>query len=169
MMKRLGKLFWFTAVLTVLACTTCIRVEILNVKVDHYLPIQWPADYQGNRAWRECLTGRDHLMRLKVRAYQVEHQLSDNTPVPDNLQAKFNAEIDAYLPWATASNQLASLLESWGLLQYLIIPVALLCAIRIAVRRRSRFELVSASIFTVLNLMCGTLMFYREYFTSLGW
>jgi hypothetical protein len=70
-------------------------------------------------------------------------------------------------PKEEARGELRELVKSYGLLQYPIV-LALIIGLPIVLRndnRRKKLHVVALG----LTVACGFLMFYRGYFTSLGW
>jgi hypothetical protein len=101
--------------------------------------------------------------------YRSDHGIPEDEPLSSAQHAEIGERLTSHTRYAQARDKLHGLVSTWGLLQYLIAPVSLLWAVVLAVLKSTlRFRLVAAAA-AVAALVCVVLMFYRGYFTSLGW
>jgi hypothetical protein len=164
-------------ILTCIVVHTCVRIEVLNARSGYYLP---RTDFgSGNPKWRvaaeKLVRLNEELMIARSRQadFQAAHpdeEISNEAafkgpPYSPAEQATIDAEVD--------HNQRNSTLRDWvggmGLLQYVLAPAALLWSLDIVISDRSRRGRVVAGLCGLLNLICIALMYYRGYWSSLGW
>jgi len=99
-----------------------------------------------------------------------------------------NAQAGYYLPrqdkvsdgsfsdgkWRVSMNssprdQLREVVESYGLMQYLLAPFLLIISVLVIAKSRSVSAKILGSVCTFVSMSAISLMFYREYLSSLGW
>ena len=164
-------------ILTCVVVHTCVRIEILNARYGYYLP---RTDFgSGNPKWRvaaDSLARRDFERSIAMERQAKFAEEHPGEPIPEHTEfigppysASQQTELEAILD----QNQRRSALYDWvrgmGLLQYALAPAALFWSVDIARIERSRSGRIAAGFAALLNLICIALMFYRGYFTSLGW
>jgi hypothetical protein len=66
-------------------------------------------------------------------------------------------------------DQLRGLVATFGLLQYPLAPLLLIFAIIVLLKSSRPWVKVGAMLSLVLSTIAMSLMFYREYYQSLGW
>jgi hypothetical protein len=69
----------------------------------------------------------------------------------------------------TPRDRLRGLVETFGLLQYVLAPLLLGVAIVVLLKSSRSWVKVGATLSLVLSVIAMSLMFYREYYQSLGW
>lgn len=150
-------------VLTLIAVHTCVRIEIYNYRMGGYLPRQEPGKWRFHSAEAER-----KMMEMRLRT-QAE---SDGVPfVLTEEQKRQLDEAEAKArPKATLDNDFHDFVELWGLLQYLVAPLATLLGFGLLIERTAtkRARKLGGLMFA-LALPCVILMFYRGYFSALGW
>ncbi len=99
-----------------------------------------------------------------------------------------NAQAGYYLPrqdknsdgsfsdgkWRVSMNnsprdQLREVVESYGLMQYLLAPLLLILSIFVIAKSKQVSAKIFASVSIFVSMAAIYLMFYREYLASLGW
>ncbi len=99
-----------------------------------------------------------------------------------------NAQAGYYLPrqdkkpdgsfsdgkWRVSMNnsprdQLREIVESYGLMQYLLAPILLMLSVFVTARSKPLWAKIIASISLLVSVAAIYLAFYREYLSSLGW
>ncbi len=146
-------------VLAGLATIVCLRIEWLNAENGYYLPRdfttdpgQWRTSAVTNETpWRERLAARDPTI-LTQPLTPSEFTEMQTTDRKSNLRDSLQATVD-----------------SWGLMQYLLLPF-LLIALPFNFRKHNRrgWRIAIGCAFIGV-IACTVLMLYRGYFTSLGW
>jgi len=66
-------------------------------------------------------------------------------------------------------DQLRGLVATFGLLQYLLAPLLLIFAIMMLLKSSRSWVKIGATLSLVVSTIAMSLMFYREYYESLGW
>jgi hypothetical protein len=66
-------------------------------------------------------------------------------------------------------DQLLGLVETFGLLQYLLAPLLLIFAIIVFLKSSRSWIKVGATLSLVVSIIAISLMLYRQYYQSLGW
>ena len=70
---------------------------------------------------------------------------------------------------AHAWNSLRGFVGTFGLMQYFFASLSFVWSLLIAMRSSNKNKKVVSTLFIVSNSICIVMMFYRGYFTSLGW
>ena len=166
---------------------TCIRIEIVNARSNGYLP---RTDLVNGRlpTWR---TAGERTVRKSVERQIAAQRLADAEANRESNVIRENNEIrDASIsseplagpPWSQAEQALIeqtlrearqhSELYDWvsgpGLWQYVLIPASLVSAGWLLTTRDRRVRAVACGC-AASSVIALVLMFYRGYFTSLGW
>jgi hypothetical protein len=161
--------------LTTIIVHTCLRIEVLNARYGYYLP---RIDFGGgNSKWRTEGTQKMLLKEFdrriayeRLRVYMDSHP---DEPVPDLERFTGPPYTREQQHSIDAENALKSELHSWvdgmGLLQYLLGPFTLVWAIVIFFADRAKATRLPSAVCVVRSVVSIGLMFYRSYFTSLGW
>jgi hypothetical protein len=66
-------------------------------------------------------------------------------------------------------DRLRALVETFGLLQYLLAPLLLIFAISVLLKSRRSWVKIGATLSLVVSTIAMSLTLYREYYQSLGW
>ena len=163
--------------LTAVVVHTCVRIEQLNAKNSYYLP---RTDFAGgNPKWRySTIKGtmyglNNEFAEERMIAFSKsrserplpEFQQFIGPPYSENEQRR----IDAKLANNSLRNELHDWVESGGLLQYLLAPVAIVWAIMIFWSQRSLFSRLLSGASAMCAAVSIGFMLYRGYLTSLGW
>jgi hypothetical protein len=164
--------------LTCVVVHTCVRIEVLNAQCGYYLP-RTDMEAGHNNKWRVAaarLIRQDcerQIALQRMAEFQNEHP---DQQLPDEATftgAPFSEAEQRLIETEVSKNRLnASFrdsVESLGLLQYLLGPAGLLWSWILFLGDRSRSSRATSATCGVLNLVSVALMFYRGYFTSLGW
>ena len=69
----------------------------------------------------------------------------------------------------TGRDQLRKVVATFGLMQYLLAPLLLALSILVVVRTKSRRAQLAGSFCCMIALLALTLMYYRGYYSSLGY
>jgi hypothetical protein len=140
------------AVLTVVAASTCVRIEWLNAQAGYYLPRAafdtgpWPT-----------VPGSDEAYRLYNAS--SDRELASRPLSPEERRAVRG--------WA-AQNALRDVVRTWGLAQYAVVPALLAISGRMLWRRPTLGALALAAACCGIAVACGWSMLYRGYLGSLG-
>jgi hypothetical protein len=105
-------------------------------------------------------------VRVEVLNFQADNYLPRSDRNPDGTLADGKWRVSGE---NSPRDQLRALVETFGLLQYLLSPLLLILAILVLLQSRRSWVKAGATISLVLSSIAMTLMFYREYFQSLGW
>ena len=157
--------FGVCVALTALAVFICVRVEVFNAQVGGLLPRRDLQDHPGNPKWRVEAT----IVVRRSREAEFRHQaeLAGKSFVLTDAQ---NREIEAAVERARVDAAFREFVSSWGLLQYVLAPFTFLLGLYLAKSRKApASHRVGAWVMTVAAAACIVLMFYRGYFSSLGW
>jgi hypothetical protein len=164
-------------ILTCIVVHTCVRIEVLNARYGAYLP---RTDFgSGNPKWRvadeKLVRLHEELMIARSRQADFEAAHPDEE-IPDETAFRGQpysptelATIDAEVDHSRRNSTLRAWVGSMGLLLYVLAPAALLWSLDIVVSDRSRGRRLFAGLCGLLNLVCIALMYYRGYWSSLGW
>jgi hypothetical protein len=162
--------------LTGIAVFICARIEYLNVKSGGVLPRQtvFPDNPYRNPKWRTAVITDRNESRWRERLRPVDEQ-GDVLSRPLTRQEEL--KIDQRIERMRTEGRLKSFVASWGLKQYLLLPVLLIwsftCvgASAIAAFNEKRLSRVSvAYLFPFLaSVVCAAFAWHRSYFGSLGW
>lgn len=143
--------------LTAIAVFICVWIEVLNAASGSYLP----RDFADGHTWREVRMTDDAVWR-EVHSYNEPAMLTRP------LTATEDAQMKREVRQGRAKNDMYLVVTTAGLLQY---PLVLLLALTLPlayVRQRYRGWRVAVGVAFGCAIGCGILMFYRGYFTSLG-
>ena len=66
-------------------------------------------------------------------------------------------------------DQLRGLVQTSGLLQYVLAPLLLILATAVSFRSRRSWARVAGALSMFVSIMAISLMLYRQYYQSLGW
>ena len=66
-------------------------------------------------------------------------------------------------------NQLRSVVQTFGLLQYVFAPLLFMLAVAVSLNARKSWMKVAGSVSVFVAVIAVWLMLYREYYQSLGW
>ena len=148
-----------TVVIAVVACSTCLRIEILNARAGGVLPNREPGE------WRAVSGG------MAARSWRTSEALgrSDPSLATRPLTPAEDRELQSAVRKAQASSDLRDVVGRWGLLQYLLVPGGLLVSLALVWKGRTRVDWRVAACCSIVLLTCGGSMLGRAYFTSLGW
>jgi hypothetical protein len=106
-------------------------------------------------------------VRIEVLNFQAGSYLPRKDRNPDGTLADGK--------WRVSSlengprDQLRGLVETFGLLQYLLAPLLLIFAIFVFLKSSRSWLKVGATLSLVLSIIAISLMLYRQYYQSLGW
>lgn len=166
--------FWTMVLLSGVAFHTCLGIEIANHRAGGILPREMPD--VANPKWRHA-HGDSEAEWRKTQAYsdrrfmtgevsrektlsQWEHKL---------LSAEERTRMNTDVAQARAENALYGLVSTWGLLQYVIAPMGLVCSFRTMFSERIRLRKAISALLASVTTISIILMFQRAYFGSLGW
>jgi hypothetical protein len=148
------------AILTLIACLICIRIEVLNHQAGGPLP-RSKKEIQGE--WRPRIPTTENSWRKS----QFRETL-DNDYLTRELSGIERLAMSKAIEQNKRTNRLIYSLRSIGLLQYFVCPLAIVVAASATVRfRRKRLVMNLAAILAV-DIVVYILMFFRAYYTSLG-
>jgi hypothetical protein len=149
---------WLVIVLTgvALAVVTCVRIEVLNAHANFYLP------RTDRGTWRTPYLTTEPRWRQRMTA-----NTGDPAWLSRPLSPAERAAMNRDLQPGIANDHLYAVVASWGLLQYPL--VAFLTATLGIMLFGHPIHRRTVAVALVLVLICGSLMLYRCYFTSLGW
>lgn len=164
--QRPGARKWCLWALTLLLAnevTTAVRIERLNHALGGILPNRERRDDGTTAKWRSdpCVTEAIWI-RMQVPRDASGQALS--------LTNADQIRMRQHIARARANNRLRTIVSTWGLLQYLLVPVtvALAWCVWILSSGRWTWRLLAIAGWVVSGL-AGVLAFHRAYFTSLGW
>lgn len=161
-MSKISRVFGALLALGVLGIAGTI--EVLNSRAGGVLPRHeyWNSDpTAGLVKWRSSfvVNEKNWLRALGPRA-------ADGTPVSRPLSPDEHARMEQDIRLAQSDNLLRAVISTAGLLQYLLVP-ALLTASLLSWRAKSNPKWVATQF--IITISAAFLMFYRGYFSSLGW
>lgn len=151
--------FFSAVAFAALAFSTCVLIEVLNVRAGGYLPATerggWRASpFTSEQRWRQ----RQSFVR------------NDPALLTRPLTTVEGADMQLAVREATANNALRDAVGSAGLAQYVIAPVGLVLAVLSAADRRlPQARRTAAVACAVASAAACGLMLYRGYFSSLRW
>lgn len=163
--------------LTAVVLHTCIRIEVLNARYNHYLPrTDWG---NGNQKWR-CAASSLLLRSLerdiandRYHRFMQTHPDESGSDPDQFLGPPYSVAEKTFIDTEMAENDLRATLLGWvssfGLLQYLLAPLAFCISIASLYFNPNVIIRLVAGSCTVFILVAIALMIYRGYFTSLGW
>ena len=165
-----------TFLLTAIVANTCLQIEILNVQNDKYLP---RTDFgNGNRKWRTAANSallkslEQQIAIERYTAFMAKHSDRPNMSPEQFFGPPYTAAEQELIDRSLARNSQESKLSSWvsslGILQYVLAPLACFSAIVMFVVDRKPAIRIAAVVCSLLSVTSIYLMFYRGYFTSLG-
>lgn len=151
-------------VLTTMAMYTCIRVEIFNVRAGGYLPRKSDADW-GISTWRTLAPSA--VRGVMEKQFRMEAELQGR---PADITPAQEAQIAKAIESAEENAAFRGFVETFGLAQYIVAPLAAILGYRLATgkKKQERARWLSPGL-AILSGICIVMMFYRGYFTSLGW
>lgn len=176
-LTKWNSLFVVCVVLAAVVLHTCVRIELLNASNDYYLPrTDWG---DGNPKWR-CSAASAHRQWLdreiandRYRRFTEGHpEESDRNP-DQFLGPPYTVVEQSLIDTAMANHKLRGDLYGWvcsfGLLQYLLAPLAFCVAlVSLCFDKRVWMRYAAAGCAISVAVAIG-LMIYRGYFASLGW
>jgi hypothetical protein len=149
--------------LSVLTAHTAVRIEVCNRRAGKFLPrtdslstgqSKWRnLPWDTNTSWVQFLGPKD----------------ADGNPVSRPLTPDERDQMRREVDHATCRNQLRSAVSTWGVIQYPAVLLQLLCSLTLLLGALSRGKKVLGAAGTILAVISAILMFYRGYFSSLGW
>jgi hypothetical protein len=153
------KTFVLLAILTLVAATTCIQIEVFNHQMGGYLPCK------ERSAWRTC--GPKAMRESMIRSWQMEAELDNTTFVLTEEHERHIAEMQRK---CVINSYFRDFVGTWGQLQYIIAPAALVASLTLVMRRRAGKGIrLAAGVAGAVAVICVVMMFYRGYFTAMGW
>ena len=104
--------------------------------------------------------------RIEVLNTQAGNYLPRKDRNPDGTFAdgKWRASLEN-----TPRDQLRSVVQTVGQLQYLLAPLLLILAVAVSLRSRKSWEKVAGAACGFVAVIAVLLMLYRGYYQSLGW
>jgi hypothetical protein len=105
-------------------------------------------------------------VRVEVLNFQAGNYLPRSDRNPDGTLADGKWRVS---PENSPRDQLRGLVATFGLMQYLLSPLLLIFAIVLLFKSRRFWDKAGAIFSMVLSTIAMSLMFYREYYQSLGW
>jgi len=155
--------FWLCAALTAIVVNTCVQIEYHNWRAGNYLQVEMRQE--PGITWRTAATGE------RAKSVFIERRRLARGATGDDLEAPPSVEeLDAFETWrqrALRENRLYWWVSTFGVFQYLLAPLALIWAAFLVLK--SRKHRIPSIVFAILALACIVIMFYRQYFQSLGW
>ena len=149
--------------LTLAISSICLRIEWLNYQAGGRLPNR---EYrngnpeEGVVKWRQSLITSEKMWRICRMRKDKNRKLTADEQI----------EMEKTVSASVANNKLRGFVSSFGLLQYLFIPITLILGIRLLVQRQKYRGKIWLSIPPIcIAIACWMIAFYRSYFTSLGW
>ena len=160
-MKR--KIIIITYIFTLAISFICFQIEWLNYQAGGRLPNR---EYrngdpeEGVVKWRESLVASEKAWRTFNLREDKNRKLTTDE----------QAEMKSAISHGISNNRLRAFVSSFGLLQYLFIPITLILGIRLLIQRQKYRGKILLSIPPIcIAIACWVIAFYRSYFTSLGW
>jgi len=105
-------------------------------------------------------------VRIEVLNFQAGSYLPRKDRNPDGTLAdgKWRVSLEN-----GPRDRLRALVETFGLLQYLLAPLLLIFAIFVLLKSRGSWVKIVATLSLVVSTIAMSLTLYREYYQSLGW
>ncbi|MEM1213734.1 MAG: hypothetical protein AAGI68_15710 [Planctomycetota bacterium] len=159
-------------VITSVAASTAIRIEWYNHAVGGFLPRPQPPSLEGNDVkWRaagpKMMEWHYRIGLAQERGLELDSVKDREALFALSLSGVQRRELSEIKRSARLNTEFRSLVAGMGLLQHLLVPVALLIGVLILKGKPTRWRMV-AWICIGINSVSGVLMLYREYFLSLG-
>lgn len=170
-MGCLNRTTWLAIALALIALQTAIRIEWLNHAAGGFLPRKAePTGYLSKWRARMWTTPDQWLARFGPRDER-------GRPVDRPLTVEETARMHAGIERANRLNHLRNVVGSWGVAQHVIVPLMMMLAIAKILRgdpesiiaRSSPADRKVAGVLFGLGCVLAILMFYRGYWSSLGW
>ncbi|MFK7788393.1 MAG: hypothetical protein AB8C95_02725 [Phycisphaeraceae bacterium] len=164
---------WFLIVLmlivTFVVASTAIRIEWYNHAVGGFLPRPQPPSIEGNEIkWRTTSADMAEKSYRRGLAYERGIEPTDEIINSMVLSAEQKSEVQKIRRHAKLRSKFRNLVSSMGCMQYLLVPVGIfLCVLNL--KRKIVALIIISGLCLAINVVAGGLMFYREYFSSLGW
>ena len=158
-MKKKEMSFWLNVILALIVLLICIEIEILNFAAGGYLPRK---DNGGK--WRQSPFVSEDIWR---NIYSREKD--DETLLHRSLTKDERDQMEKVVSHAHAWNSLHGFVSTFGLMQYFFASLSFVWSLLIAMRSSNKNKKVVSTFFIVSTSICIVMMFYRGYFTSLGW
>jgi hypothetical protein len=162
-MKSRSILPWTCVGLTLVVSIVCVTIELLNIQAGGLLPKDEPGK------WRSAPTHPEMLTEWYSQDMRAKLNLAEDASLPPDAQREVEARVQRQIPVNRANNALRAVVGSWGLLQYLICPLAVVMSLLLVLKRKGIPHLVVGGFCMLVSLTAGAFMLYRQYFTSLGW
>ena len=170
-------IFFACLLLTVVVLHTCIRIEVLNARYNHFLPRTDAGN--GNPRWR-CAASSLLLRSLerdiandRYRRFMQAHPNEPGSDPDQFLGPPYSVAETTFIDAEMAENDLRASLLGWvssfGLLQYILAPLAFCSSLASLYFNHNVIIRLVAGSCTVSILVAVGFMIYRGYFTSLGW
>ena len=105
-------------------------------------------------------------VRIEVLNVQAGNYLPRKDRNPDGTftDGKWRASLES-IP----RDQLRSLVQTWGLMQYLLAPLLLILSVLGSVTSRRLWPRAVGALSAFVAVIAISLLLYREYYQSLGW
>jgi hypothetical protein len=170
---------WICLAATVIAVHTCLQIEWWNFRAGGLLPRATRA--HGNPKWREAADRAiraNFQRRIEMGEYErivaergrvtaeEEKALKTN---PRALTATEQNELERELDQSHTNSTLRWWLETGGLAQYVVAPLAFIMSLVSMVRTKGFRSRLGFGFLAVPSGGAIAMMLYRGYFTSLGW
>ncbi len=151
-------------VLAAVALYTCVRIEIFNFRAGGYLPRHDVGEGNSDQ-WRT--TGSECIRLAWEARFRNQSYIEGKLIRPT---AEQEAEIEREIERAEENSDFRDFVSSWGQAQYLVAPLAMWLSMLIVINKAvPRGGRIIAAIAAAASACSIVLMFYRGYFTSLGW
>ncbi len=105
-------------------------------------------------------------VRIEVLNFRAGSYLPRKDRNPDGTLADGKWRISSE---NSPRDQLRALVQTLGLLQYLLAPLLLILAIPVLWKSRKAWVRLGAALSLIASTIAISLMLYREYYQSLGW
>ena len=155
--KKKDILFGATVVIATIVILICLQIEWLNKAADGYLP------HIPDTKWRDSTPVSEEMWRRQQR-YSKEDETLLTRPLTESERLQMQKDIEQ----ANTMNALKGSVSGYGMLQYILAPVAFILSIMLVISRRPMYKRIICALFALSSLIAMVLMFYRGYFTSLG-
>ena len=142
--------------LAIAVSLTTVRIEWLNHEAGTYLP---RGGFEAGSRWRVAGSHGQH-----ERSWRHDLHWRDPGSQSRELTTSEREELDRYVRRNLARDDLRGLIESWGLAQYVLVPLLAAIAIGLATQARPGLGAACGSI----AVAAASSMYYRAYYSSLG-
>lgn len=165
--------FWLCLAVSAVVLNTCLQIEYWNARAGGILPRELPKE--GNPKWRSALTGRlgreaqERWIRARGMDPDLQSQEEIGRQLARPLTEREEAEIEAWLSEGEIENRLHSWVAGFGLLQYLLAPIASAWAWTLRTRAQPKVIRSTVWVLRLTGPACVVAMLARGYFPSLGW